>query len=123
MNPFVLHAAWTLTAAFLISCAYELYRATAKAGVSDHDSMAAFVREGLPVYVVAGFVIGLMFWGPAWAAWLGLVLAILGILVSVFYYNPRIMTVRKPELLDWVEDLVFTGLLFVAATQLAYGLF
>jgi hypothetical protein len=33
------------------------------------------------------------------------------------------MIERKPELLDWGEDLVFTGLLFVAATQLMYGLF
>jgi hypothetical protein len=27
---------------------------------------------------------------------------------------------RQPALLEWVEDLVFTGLLFVAATQLLY---
>jgi hypothetical protein len=123
MNPFILHATWTLTAAFVISCAYELYRATAKAGVSRHDSMAAFYREGLPVYIIAGLVISLMFWGWSWAAWLGLTLSLLGILISVFYYNPRIMIERKPELLDWGEDLVFTGLLFVAATQLMYGLF
>ena len=27
---------------------------------------------------------------------------------------------RKPGIIDWVEDLVFTGLLFVAATMLLY---
>ena len=47
MNPPLGHAAWTLAVAFSISCAYELYRATAKAGVSGHDSMAVLLREGM----------------------------------------------------------------------------
>jgi hypothetical protein len=42
------------------------------------------------------------------------------ILVSIFYYNPKIIVERRPGVIDWLEDLVYTGLLFVAATLLIY---
>jgi hypothetical protein len=32
------------------------------------------------------------------------------------------MPARRPGRIDWFEDLVFTGLLFVAAAQLLYEL-
>jgi len=41
--------------------------------------------------------------------------------VSIFYYNPKIMLERQPGLIDWFEDLVYTGLLFVAAALLSYA--
>ncbi len=114
------HAAWVLLAAFAISLAYELWRSTAKAGTSRHDSMRVFITQGIVIYVVGAVVVGLLLAGVAGAAWIGLVTAVGGILVSVFYYNPVVMPERQPELIDWVEDLVFTGLLFVAAALLAY---
>ena len=40
--------------------------------------------------------------------------------VSIFYYNPYMIVAREPGLLDWFEDLVYTGLLFVAAALLFY---
>ena len=43
------------------------------------------------------------------------------ILVSVLYYNPRMLPARRPGIIDWVEDLVYTGLLFVAAALLLYA--
>jgi hypothetical protein len=46
-------------------------------------------------------------------------LSVAGIAVSVFY-NPVIMLERQPGMIDWIEDLVFTGLLFVAAALLLY---
>jgi hypothetical protein len=49
-----------------------------------------------------------------------LVLSVVVILVSIFYYNPKIMLERRPGVIDWLEDLVFTGLLFVSATLLLY---
>jgi hypothetical protein len=113
------HAAWVLVVTFAISLAYETYRVTSKAGVSAYDSKNSYV-QGLVVYVVAAVVIAALFAGAGWAAWAGLVLSVLGILVSIFYYNPKIMMQRKPGLIDWIEDLVFTGLLFVAATLLFY---
>jgi phosphatidylserine synthase len=121
MNPLVTHAAWTLVVAFTLSFFYELYRSTAKAGTSRHDSARVFVREGLPFYAVAAVVIGLLFTSAGWAAWLGLAYCLALILVSIFYYNPRVMLERKPGLLDWFEDLVYTGLIFVAAALLLYA--
>lgn len=121
MIDLVRHAAWVLLVTFVLSLAYELYRATIKAGTSRHDSMRAFVRT-LPLYVVAATIIGALFAGGDWAAWAGLVFSGVMILVSIFYYNPAIMLERRPGLIDWFEDLVFTGLLFVAAALLLYAI-
>lgn len=38
---------------------------------------------------------------------------------SIYYYNPTIMLERQPGLVDWIEDLLLTGLLFIAAARLA----
>ncbi len=119
MTVLATHAAWVLIVTFAISLLYELWRATAKAGTSRHDSLEAFAR-GLVLYVVATVVIVALFVGTAWASWAALVLSTVMILVSVFYYNPVVMGEREPGIIDWVEDLVFTGLLFVAATLLLY---
>ncbi|MFD4421739.1 hypothetical protein ACFWN7_09575 [Agromyces sp. NPDC058484] len=48
-------SAWVLVVAFALSLAYELWRATAKAGASRHDSVGAFVRE-LWLFVVAALL-------------------------------------------------------------------
>lgn len=61
-----------------------------------------------------------LFAGAGVAAWLGLAFSVAVILISTFYYNPKILLERKPGLVDWVEDLVFTGLHFVAAALLLY---
>ena len=114
-------AAWVLVATFLLSITYELYRATVRAGDSEYDSTRAFVEQ-LPLYAVATAVIVGLFTGDDWAALVGLAFCLAVILVSILYYNPRIMLARRPGLLDWFEDLVFTGLLFVAAAQLIYAL-
>lgn len=68
----------------------------------------------------AGLVIGLLFTGFRWAVWLGLIVSVGLILVSIFYYKPLTMPERKPGMIDWFEDLVYTGLLFVAAALLMY---
>lgn len=120
MTTLVTHAAWTLLVAFTLSVTYEMYRATVKAGTSEHDSMRVFLTQGIPFYMFAGLVIGLLFTGFRWAVWLGLVVSVGLILVSIFYYNPRTMPERKPGMIDWFEDLVYTGLLFVAAALLTY---
>lgn len=123
MTILMKHAAWVLIVAFGLSLIYELYRATAKAGTSRHDSMRAFVIQGIPLYTLAGIVIALLLSGREWAASVGLIFSAAMICVSIFYYNPRIMLARQPDIIDWFEDLVFTGLLFVAATLLLYSMF
>jgi hypothetical protein len=110
--------AWVMVVAFALSLAYELWRSTAKSGTSRHDSVRAFLIQDLWLYVVAAVVIFLLLAGVPFAAWIGLIFAILLILVSVFYYNPKMMLERKPGVIDWFEDLVYTGLLFVAAAFL-----
>ncbi|MGU3645204.1 hypothetical protein ACLBXX_09570 [Microbacterium sp. C23T] len=111
-------SAWVLIVSFALSLIYEFWRATARAGVSRYDSMRAFL-QGLWLYVLATVVIVLLFLGVPFAAWIGLVFSVLVILVSIFYYNPKMMPAREPGLFDWFEDLVYTGLAFVSATLLA----
>ena len=75
------------------------------------------MRE-LWLYVLAAVVIFLLFAGVPFAAWVGLVFSVVFILVSIFYYNPKMMVEREPGVIDWFEDLVYTGLLFVVAALL-----
>jgi hypothetical protein len=121
MTKLIAHAAWILVAAFVLSFLYELYRATLKAGISRYDSIRVFALQGIPFYLLAALVIALLFAGVRWAASIGLAFCIAMIVVSIVYYNPRIMLERKPGLIDWFEDLVYTGLLFAAATLLLYA--
>jgi len=110
-------SAWVLIVSFTLSLLYELWRATARAGVSRYDSPPAFV-QGLWLYVLAAIAIVLLFTGVPFAAWIGLVFSVLVIVASIFYYNPKMMTERKPGLFDWFEDLVYTGLAFVVGALL-----
>lgn len=119
-SDLMVHAAWVLLAAHVLSAAYELWRASARAGVCEHDSMRNFLRKDLPLYVLAAVVIGLLLIDVGPAAWLGLGFCIVVILASIFVYNPTVLLARKPGPVDWFEDLTFTGLHFVAATLLLY---
>ena len=120
MSDLVTQAAWMLVAAFLLSFVYEVYRATAKAGTSRHDSMRAFATNNLAFYAIAASVIALLFLGFEWAPWVGLIFSGGAITASIFYYNPKILLERAPGVIDWLEDIVFTGLLFVTAALLIY---
>ena len=121
MDTLMTHAAWALAATSALSLAYELYRATAKAGTSAHDSLRAFATRGLPTCALAGGVVALLLTGAGWAAWVGLAFSAAMILVAVLYYNPRVLPARRPGLIDWAEDLVYTGLLLVAAALLLHA--
>jgi len=119
VSTLVSHAAWVLVVNFAMSLVYELWRATAKAGTSRHDTLNNLLG-GLVAYAIATAVIVVLFLGVSWAPWAGLIMATGWILVSIFHYNPTVMMERQPGVIDWIEDLVFTGLLFVAATLLLY---
>jgi len=110
-------SAWVLIVTFAISLAYELWRVVARPGVSRYDSWPAFWRESW-LYVLAAVVIVLLLLGVPFAAWIGLVFSVVFILVSILYYNPQMMAERKPGIIDWIEDLVYTGGLFIAAAFL-----
>ena len=103
---------------FAISLIYELWRVIAKSTVSRHDTRRAFWQEAW-LYVLAAVVIVLLFarsaLSPPGSAWSS---RSPSSSLSIFYYNPKIMIERKPGVIDWVEDLVYTGLLFVVAALL-----
>lgn len=120
MSHLVTQAAWMLVAAFVLSFVYEVYRATAKAGVSQHDSLRAFVKNNIALYTIAAIVIALLFARFEWAPWVGLLFSGGVIAASILYYNPKILLARTPGIIDWLEDITFTGLLFVAAGLLIY---
>lgn len=119
MSELTTHAAWILVVTYALSLAYEIWRVTAKNGVSKHDTARAMLIL-LPLYLIAAAVVGLLFAGIGWASVVGLIFTVAMIVISIFYYNPTIMLERKPGRIDWFEDLVYTGLLFVAAALLAY---
>jgi hypothetical protein len=111
-----------LIAAFALSLLYELYRATAKAGTSKHDSMRSFLTQELPFYAIAFVLAMLVRTGRPWVAWTALAVGVGLIMVSIFYYSPVVLPQRRPGPLDWFEDKLYTGLLFVAVALLAYDL-
>lgn len=114
------HAAWVLVAALVLSLLYEIWRATAKRGTSRHDTWAGLLQQLGSLYLLGAVAIVLLFTGVTGAAWIALVLSIIVIGVSIFYYNPIVILERDPGLIDWVEDLLFTGLMFFAAGLLVY---
>jgi hypothetical protein len=118
----VTQAAWVLLVAFVLSLVYELYRAYGKTGTSLHDSPAAFAKNNIAFYLVAAVVIGVLFAGFGWAAWLGLVFSVAVIVAAIVWYNPKVIVERRPGFFDWFEDVVFTGLLFVAGALLLYSI-
>ena len=120
MTDLVDQAAWVLVAAFMLSLVYELYRAIAKTGTSRHDSMESFAKNNIAFYIIATIVIALLFAGFEWAPWIGLLFSGGAIIASILYYNPKIMLERAPGIIDWFEDIVFTGFLFVAEGLLLY---
>jgi len=60
--------------------------------------------------------------GWPWVSWIALVAGVGLIIVSIFYYSPTVLPQRNPGPIDWFEDKVYTGLLFVAVALLAYDL-
>jgi phosphatidylserine synthase len=113
---------WVLVAAFALSALYELYRATAKAGTSKYDTMRTFLTQGVPAYAVAFALAVLVRTSWPWVAWTTLAVAAALILVSIFYYSPTVLSQRQPGPIDWLEDKLYTGLLFVAVALLTYDL-
>jgi hypothetical protein len=83
--------------------------------------MQSFVKNNVAFYAIASIVIALLFAGFEWAHWIGPLFSGGAITASILYCNPKIMMERVPGIIDWFEDIVFTGLLFVAAALLLYS--
>jgi phosphatidylserine synthase len=114
---------WILIVTFMLSLLYELYRSTAKNGISKYDSRRVFLTQGLPFYAIAFALAVLVRMGWPWVAWTALAVGVGLIIVSIFYYSPIVLPQRKPGPIDWLEDKLYTGLLFVAVALGSYDLF
>lgn len=112
------YAAWVLTLAIVISLVYEIYRVFFRTGESKYDSITHFLKQDIPLYVSAAVVIALLHFSVSWAGEVAVVYCIGLILVGGFYYNPYIMPARNPGLIDWLENLFYSGLLFATVTLL-----
>ena len=113
---------WILIVAFMLSLLYELYRSTAKNGISKSDSMRSFLTQGLLFYAIAFALAVLVHTGWPWVVWTALAVGVGLIIVSIFYYSPIVLPQRKPGPIDWLEDKLYTGLLFVAVALVSYDL-
>ncbi len=120
MTTLVTQAAWVLSAAFVLSGVYELYRVTPEPAPLAMTRSLPFLRKNIVLYAVAVGGHRPAACRFAWAPIIALVFSVAVIGASIAFYNPRIMLERQPGVIDWFEDLVFTGLLFVAAALLAY---
>ena len=58
--------------------------------------------------------------GWPWVTWTGLLVAVALIGVSILYSGPIMLPQRQPGPIDWLEDKLYTGLLFVAGALLLY---
>ena len=92
-----------------IICAQQPFRPST-AGHGQQQTLIALV---LAVLVRTGW---------PWVSWIALVVGVGLIIVSIFYYSPTVLPQRKPSPIDWFEDKVYTGLLFVAVALLAHDL-
>jgi phosphatidylserine synthase len=114
-------SAWLLLLAALISVSYELWRALARTSVGPNDTIADWLK-GLPLYVGAAVVVALLFAGWEFAPLLGLAYGVLATAASIFWYGPTVMLQRRPSLIDWVEDRLFTILVGLVTFLLACDL-
>jgi len=82
----------------------------------------AVLTEGTPFYAIGFSVAVLVRTGWPWATWTGLLVTTALIGVSIFYYSPIMLPHRQPGPIDWLEDKLYTGLLFIAVALLLYDL-
>jgi hypothetical protein len=76
----------------------------------------------LPFYAIVLVLAVLVRTGWPWVSWIALVVGVGLIIVSIIYYSPTVLPQRNPGPIDWLEDKVYTGSLFVAVALLAYDL-
>jgi hypothetical protein len=108
-----LQAFWILIATFTLSFGYEaIYRYIVKAGVSAFD---AWSFSEIMFYLIGFGMTFLVLAERFWVWWIELLFLLVLIAIAIFYYDPIMLLARHPGLIDWMEDTVYTGLLFVVA--------
>jgi hypothetical protein len=108
-----LQAFWILIATFTLSFGYEaIYRYIVKAGISAFD---AWSFSEIMFYLIGFGMTFLVLAERFWVWWIELLFLLVLIAIAIFYYDPIMLLARHPGLIDWMEDTVYTGLLFVVA--------
>ena len=115
MNAYMTQIAWLLGTAYGLSLLYELYRALAKTGITEWDSMGYLLRRQPPFYAIGFATTALVALGFSWAVWLALIVSIAVIGGGIFYYGPKILMARRPGPIDWAENNIFGGIFFAVA--------
>jgi hypothetical protein len=110
-------ASWILIASTSLSLVYELYRVTAKAGISKLDSPRVMV-QALPLNVVFLAVAILLRQDWTWIVWVALGLSLFTIVGIMVWYLPKMLPQREPKTLDYAQIASKTGLEFIAVAFL-----
>lgn len=99
-----------LAVAFAVSILYQLYRATLME-IPEYDAFTLTTGIG---YALCIGVCALVLTDRLWAWWIVSALVLFLVAIGLFYYFPVVTTARDMGFVDWLEGLVFVGLLFVA---------
>ena len=109
---------WTLVSAQTISLLYQVYRST----IMEAPQWDAFDAPAVIGYTILFGVALLARLGRRWTWWLTLLSSIAIINVGIFFYFPEVTAARQFGPIDWIEGVVYEGLLFVAAIMSIFSL-
>jgi hypothetical protein len=116
MIGYTTQASWVLSTAFTVSALDELFRSTTRPAPPG-TTPRGVCDPGGPGYAAAFALAVLVRMGWPWVTWTGLRWRCTD-RVSILYYSPIMLPHRQPGPIDWLEDKLSTGLLFVAVALL-----
>jgi peptidoglycan/LPS O-acetylase OafA/YrhL len=103
-------ASTALLATWLISTAFQLWRASLDTGVSV-DRLTPALAIGYVFFIALALFVRA---DRRWAWWLAAISSAAVLVEAVTYYYPTAYDARPLEFWDWLEGTLFTGLLLVA---------
>ena len=108
----------SLVSAQTISALYQVYRST----IMEAPQYDAFGAPAVIGYTILFALAWLARLGRRWTWWLTLLWTIAMINFGIFFYFPEMTAARQFGPIDWIEGVVYEGLLFVAATMSIFSL-
>ena len=109
---------WTLVSAQTISALYQVYRSTIME-VPQSDAFGAPAVIGYTILFTLALLVRL---GRRWTWWLTLLSTLAMLNFGIFFYFPDVTAARQFGPIDWIEGVVYVGLLFVAAIMSIFSL-
>jgi len=99
-----------LLAAFTMSAAYQLYRAS----LGTSFAVDRFTAVTAVAYASFFLVAAAVRTDRIWVWWVTGALELLGLVYGIVGYYPTVYAARPLEVLDWLEGTLYTGLLLAA---------